>query len=430
MTEERPPRPPETFADEQRRLGVGVRLQRRPLVQRRHAPAIEASVRALLEPGERLLGERLEKLRLRLWRSPGWVARLVAAGVSPDDLRSTSDLRHFPVLERDDYARGWTELFDLDGDPELHVATSSGSTGQALLVARSGYDGVHMWAVVRFWAARLGIELPPRPRLVLLCALPGGLEYSARAPLLHDGALHRISTIRPRARERLLRVGPAVLSSDPAGLHWLLGGEAPRPRLVLSSAMTLAPSLRASATAALGAPVVNYYASTETGPIAWECLVEAGRWHVLHPDVHVESVAGQLDVTRLRDSPLPLLRYRTGDRGDVIDGACACGVSGRSIVGFGGRQPCPFRLPDGREVDAWSLSWLFKDLPLARFELAQIGPRSFTLVLDVGVTFDLALLAGRVERALIRLGFEDPTVAASRAAWPLPAKPRPFVCRL
>jgi phenylacetate-CoA ligase len=365
-------------------------------------------------------------LRARLLRAPAWRARLREAGLSPKDLGSLADLDAFPTTDRDQYARDWQGLCDLDGDPELHVATSSGTTGQALLALRSGFDGVYMWAVLRHWIETLGVGLPSRPKLVLLCALPGGLEYSVRTPHFLGGALHRISTQRPRALERLARSAPAVLSTDPAGLRWLLAQpRLPKPALVLSSAQRLGPSLRAEAEAALGAPIVNYYATTETGPIAWECLIEAGRFHVLHPDVWVESLAaGQLAVTRLRPSPLPLLRYLTGDAGTVSDGRCACGAAGRSIVGFAGRERADFLAPDGSAVDAWSLSWLFKDLPLVRFEMTQVGAQSFEVRLEGPLPLDAELLCLRLRRVLRRLGFAAPWVAVREAS--LPAKPTPF----
>jgi phenylacetate-CoA ligase len=421
------PLPRLPFAEEQRLLGVGVRVQRRTARHLRHLPALEAAAAALLDPSDDVVAARLAALRGRLWRAPAWRARLRAAGLSPDDLRSLDDLAHLPVLERDELAASWQELADVDGDPELHLATTSGSTGVPLLVPRSGYDGLHMWAVLRFWVARLGVALPPRPRLVLLCTLPGGLEYSVRAPQFFGGALHRISTVRPRALERLRRAAPAILSTDPAGLHWLLAHDAPRPRLVLSSASHLAPALRADAEAALAAPLVNYVATTETGPIAWECRVASGRFHVLHPDVAVRAHAGRLDVTRLRDSPLPLIRYRTGDRGEVEHGECACGARGETIVGFGGREACPFLRPDGSSVDAWTLSWLFKDIPLVGFQLAQVGPQAFQLALDAAPPIGLPLLVLRLRLALRRLGFPEPAVAAGVGALAPAAKPRPFL---
>jgi phenylacetate-CoA ligase len=422
---------PLAFAEEQRLLGVGggVRILRDPRAMRAHAPSLDAHAAALragaIDP-TLLLDERLARLRARLARIPSWHARLAAVGGSPHDLRRVEDLEHFPTMSRDELARDFAALYDHDGEPGLHVAVSSGSTGQALLVVRSGYDGFHMWAVIRFFVEHLGVVLPPRPRVALLCALPGGLEYSVRAPWLGEGgALHRISTVRPRALERLRRIRPSVLSSDPAGLHWLAGQDVPldEARLVLSSAQHFPPSLRARFAGA-----INYYATTEAGPIAWECLREAGRFHVLHPDVRVESIHGELAVTRLRDSPLPLVRYLTGDRGEILDGACSCGVTGRSVIGFGGRRACAFLRADGREIDAWALSWLFKDVPLVRFQLAQLGARRFSLWLDEPAPIEWDLLAIRIGRALARLGFEAPTVergARPRAA----AKPEPFVAR-
>lgn len=424
-----------SWDEEQRLLGVGVRLRRRSDVPARHGSALAASTRALHEgargPVEEHVARRLAAVRQRLWRAPAWRDRLRAAGCSPEDLRGLDDLRELPPLGRDEYAARWQDFADVDGDAELHLATSSGSTGQALLCLRSGYDGVHMWAVLRFWIEHLAVALPARPRLVLLDALPGGLEYSRRAPQLERGALHRLSTQRPRPLERLRRSRPAILSSDPAGLHWLLGvtsdGDAGlAPRLLLSSAQHLAPALRQAVAARFPAPLVDYYALTEVGPIAWSCPLDPRRFHVLHPDVWVESQGGELLVTRLRDSPLPLLRYATGDRGATEDAACECGVMGRSIVAFTGREECAFVTPDGRKVDAWALSWLFKDLPLVRFELAQTGPERFQLSLDPQAAIDLELLATRLQRVLVRLGFAAPIVDVRREATPLPAKPRPF----
>jgi phenylacetate-CoA ligase len=260
---------------------------------------------------------------------------------------------------------------------------------------------------------------------VLLDTLPGGLEYSTRARWFDRGALHRVSTQRPNAMARLRRARPAVLSTDPAGLRFLLSqGHAVRPALLLSSAQRLDAALRAAAETVMGAPIINYYATTETGPIAWECLREPGRFHVLHPDVFVESLAGQLAVTRLRPSPLPLLRYLTGDAGEVVDGACSCGARGRSIVGFAGRERAEFVAPDGNAVDAWALSWLFKDLPLVRFEMTQVGEQHFEVRHEGPLPFERELLEVRLRRVLVRMGFPAPQVVLLEQT--LPAKPTPF----
>lgn len=427
---------PLSWSAEQRLLGVGVKLRCGDDVLVHHGEALAAAEDALFHgargPVEARVAERLATLRRRLWRAPAWCDRLRAAGLSPNDLRSLGDLAHFPILTRDELAASWTDLTDMDEDPELHVATSSGSGGQALLVLRSGYDGVHMWAVLRFWCRHLKLVLPDRPRLVLLDVLPGGLEYRTSAPPLgRNGSLLRLSTVRPRPLERLIRSRPSILSSDPAGLHWLLGalpdGPSPiHPRLVISSAQHLSAALREAVVERLGAPVVDYYAATETGPIAWRCPRAPDRFHVLHPDVLVESESGRLLVTRLRDSPVPLLRYAIGDAAVTVEDPCPCGAAGPSLSGFSGREVCALAAPGGRTVDAWSLSWLFKDLPLSRFELVQVALESFELTLSPDIPLDPMLLVERLRRVLVRQGYTTPVVCVRRSPVPLVPKPRPF----
>jgi phenylacetate-CoA ligase len=297
-------------------------------------------------------------------------------------------------------------------------------TGDPVTVVRDGYDMLHFWAVLRFFLRVAGVDLPPRPRVVLLCALPSGLEYSARLRLLDDGALHRISLQRPRALARLHRVSPQVLTSDPAGLHWLAAQELGfAPRLILTSAQRFSPHQREG----LPAPVINYYSTTETGPIAWECLRAPGRFHVLAPEVWVESLHGELVVTRLRASVLPLLRYRTGDDGDVEDGACVCGHAGQTIVRFAGRRACDLVTPSGARVDAWRLAWLFKAYPLRSFRLTQVRVDAFVLEL-VAAEVPRALV-GALEEALVRLGWPATPRVEVRSASGFEedgGKPEPF----
>jgi len=123
-----------------------------------------------------------------------------------------------------------------------------------------------MWAALRFFVAVTRTALPARPRVALLCGLPTAMAYSARLPAFYEGALHRISLQRPRPLERLRRARASVLFSDPDGLHWLVSQPAPpRPALILTSASHFSAAQREQVTQALGAPVVNYYGTTETG---------------------------------------------------------------------------------------------------------------------------------------------------------------------
>ena len=404
----------------------------------RHAPRLRAAALALerfafvFDPERRAaaLDDRLAPLRDALWRSPHYAATLASRGLSPADLRSLDDLRHFPCLDRETLARSFDAVPALParGAGRLFVERSTGSTGRAVVVLKEDYDSVHMWALLRFWMRRLRLRFPARPRVALLCTLPHGVEYETPLPAI-GGALARLSLARPDAAARLRRFAPHVVFTDPAGLHWLASlDEEPRPKLLLSSAMHLSPALRRRAEGALGAPVLNYYSTAETGPVAWECREADGRFHVLAPDVWVESIDGLLAVTRLRASVLPLLRYRPGDRGEVDHGPCACGFRGPSIVGLTGRRACAFVTPDGRAVDAWQLAWAFQHHPLDAFRLVQRSANAFRLDLAAGDEA-AAPVVERLRGSLARLGWDAPRVACRivpRGSLRAAAKPAPF----
>ncbi|TQF17182.1 coenzyme synthetase [Myxococcus llanfairpwllgwyngyllgogerychwyrndrobwllllantysiliogogogochensis] len=397
------------------RVAPRANIRRDTATQRPHVPWAESIARDLSRfavlPDEAAaraeLESRLEGLRAGLLASPYYTRRLRDAGLHPGDLRTLADLRHFPTLERGTLARHWDQVpTPLSHEDESVVVRSSGSTGEPVKVVRDRRDCLHMWAVLRFWLERARAVLPPRPRVVLLDALPGGLEYSVRLPILQDGALHRISVLRDNARERLSRVRPAVIFSDPEGLRWLSEQrDLPAPALLLTSAQYLPQDTRDALARSVPAPLLNYYATTETGPLAWECLGGPGRFHVLAPDVWLEPGLNEVVVTRLRPSVLPLLRYLPGDSGTVDRDACACGFHGWTLERFGGRGACHFTTPTGRTVDAWTLAWVFKHHALRAFRLTQLTPSSFELELAGADASEVTPLCERLVAALRNLGW-------------------------
>lgn len=91
--------------------------------------------------------------------------------------------------------------------------------------------------------------------------------------------------------------------------------------------------------------IVDLYALSETGIVAFGCREGQGL-HVLEDAVVVEIVAtdgdrtvpagerGEIVVTLLGAGALPLVRYRTGDAAALDDTPCACGRTGRRLVGI------------------------------------------------------------------------------------------------
>src|ERR1700704_3412660 len=98
------------------------------------------------------------------------------------------------------------------------------------------------------------------------------------------------------------------------------------------------------------------YSTSETGPLGYQCRHQTGAVHHLHEDAVVLEVIdeagrpvppgtpGELVVTPLTTSGMALFRYRLGDRGQLLTGACACGSAARSVLLLG-------RMPNSMTVD-------------------------------------------------------------------------------
>ncbi|WP_333977612.1 AMP-binding protein [Burkholderia cepacia] len=116
----------------------------------------------------------------------------------------------------------------------------------------------------------------------VLLALIGGLAFSNRQPFYPVDIRDELDTI-PQ---------PRVLVTSPIHLRALLaaGHALPPAALVLSATAPLSEKLACEAEAALDAPLVEIYGSTETGQIATRRTSQGAAWE-LFPDIRLDSRA-------------------------------------------------------------------------------------------------------------------------------------------
>ncbi|AKK26097.1 phenylacetate--CoA ligase family protein [Mycobacterium sp. EPa45] len=103
------------------------------------------------------------------------------------------------------------------------------------------------------------------------------------------------------------------------------------------------------------------YSTSETGPIGYQCRHQSGSVHHIHEDAVLLEVVdetgrpvapgtpGELVVTPLTTSGMALMRYRLGDRGQLLSGSCACGSTARTVKLLG-------RMPNSMTVDTITFS--------------------------------------------------------------------------
>ncbi|MGU7775328.1 AMP-binding protein [Burkholderia sp. MR1-5-21] len=114
----------------------------------------------------------------------------------------------------------------------------------------------------------------------VLLALIGGLAFSNRQPFYPSDIRDELAAVPE----------PRVLVTSPIHLRALLsaGHALPRAALVLSATAPLAEKLACEAEAALGAPLVEIYGSTETGQIATRRTSQGATWE-LFPEIRLDA---------------------------------------------------------------------------------------------------------------------------------------------
>jgi len=132
------------------------------------------------------------------------------------------------------------------------------------------------------------------------------------------------------------------------------------PRAVATTAAPLTSSARSRLESVFRAPVYDEYRGSEVGWMAGECAEQDGL-HIFSDTRLIEVVdndgnqllpgeTGDIVITDLTNRVFPLIRYRIGDLGTLMDGVCACGISLPRMAQPDGRPTDMLRLPGGRSM--------------------------------------------------------------------------------
>lgn len=303
-------------------------------------PAAPAWVHAT---GDRLSAEAVDRARTPL-PLDGWLdEHLAGARALPFYRRMTGlrTLEDFPLIGRADLVADISAFVPLDADLDrmLH-GTSSGSTGAALVIPDDVEEVARGFHLLVRLVREAGVDWKPdAERLALMWVLQQrqAFTYVSIVSGFAQRAMARVNLDRGAWRAASDRstfvrdADPQVISGNPTSLSELLTPElraVVRPLALFSGAMALSAPLRAELEAAFSCPVFDVYGLHETRPIA--VRTDDGPFRVLDRRVHVEvldaagepvvdGAMGEITVTAGENPLLPLVRYRTGDFGRLVD---------------------------------------------------------------------------------------------------------------
>ncbi len=316
-------------------------------------------------PREQLRALQTERLRAQVAklhrRVPFYRARLEAAGVTPDSVRSLDDLARLPFTSKLDMREVFPfGLFAADADDIVEVHMSSGTTGKPVVGAYTRAD-LALWGEVMARTLDAG---GAGPSDIVQNAYGYGLFTGGVG--VHYGGTTLGAMVLPMSSGNTFRqlstmqdFGTTVLTCTPsyslflaeyAGEHGIDLVAAPL-RAGFFGAEPWSEGMRADIEARLGIKAYDIYGLTEIiGPgVGGECQAQDGLHifedhfypEIIDPDTGAVLPAGErgeLVLTTLTREGTPVLRYRTRDITYLMDEPCPCGRTSRRIHRLMGRN--------------------------------------------------------------------------------------------
>jgi phenylacetate-CoA ligase len=272
-----------------------------------------------------------------------------------------------PVLERSIVKEHSDRFLSSEAtDSTTRDALTGGSTGEPL---RTRHDArvpslAFSWRMYSWWGIEPWDDLARIGRWSFgrLSSLKNRIEWwpttqvYVDAGLLDEASMKQFHSELVRTRPRLLEgyVGSLVEFAD---FLERTGRTVPPPAAVATTAAPLTGSIRARLEEVFRAPVHDEYRGSEVGWMAGECAQRDGlhvfadwrRIEVVGPNGRVlpDGEVGDLVITDLSNRAFPLIRYRLGDRGAMLERRCPCGVNLPLMAPVDGRTTDLLRLPSG-----------------------------------------------------------------------------------
>ena len=380
-------------------------------------------VRGVLYPGLELLRSRrtfdnLDELERTQWWSPDELGALQrtklrdllshaadhcpyyrelfeTGGLDPRGPDPWAVLGKLPLLDKSTIRARRSDLTWPGAPGGVQVSVTGGSTGEPLRFhfdrRRQGYDKAARMRTHRWFGADVGegeVYLWGNP----LETRAGDRLKSLRDRLTNELLLSAFDLTAERMAvylDRIARFDPRCIFGYPSSLMLLcrygrsIGrtGGSPSLRVVFVTGELLDDVQRRTIAEYFSVPVANGYGSREAGFIAHDC--PHGRMHVTDENVIVEVLGddgrsmdagdcGEVAVTHLDAYAMPLIRYRTGDVGRRITGACGCGRGLSCMDIIGGRRTDHLVATDGTLMHGLSLIYVLREIDgVARFQIRQ-----------------------------------------------------------
>jgi phenylacetate-CoA ligase len=322
---------------------------------------------------------RLQHVLVRAAETRYYGAVLREAGITDPANFQLDQIERLPFLDRQVIAKHGLDAFltvDKAGLITVRTSGSTGTPGQFLRHKLEEADySARWWRVYSAfgcsaWDSQINVATVNKPERA------GPIRFLRRVGVLPR--IERLASDAPPAEmlERVRDLSPPILTGYAGAIealaeHVLATGARVRPpRAVFCTAMEVTDRCLELAEKAFQAPAVDVYVTNEFGVIAWSCPARRNVLHVNDDSFVVEVVAqdgtlvppgtlGELVVTSLGLTSMPLIRYRMGDMAARLPEACECGRGLGLLTRVQGRTAHAIRRPSGALITTPLITSLF-----------------------------------------------------------------------
>lgn len=308
----------------------------------------------------KLQAEKLRHTIETALHSPFYGKRLQALGITPDTIKTVDDIRNIPFTTKKDLRENYPfGLVGGDMKDAIRIHSSSGTTGHPTVVVYSRHD-IESWANM---VARNMYMVGCRNTDVFQNSsgygmFTGGLGFQYGAERLGATTVPAAAGNSKRQIMFIRDFGTTCLHAIPSYAIRLADvfkeeGVDPRSTKLHTLFIGAEPHTeeqRRRIEQLLGVKAYNSFGMTEmNGPgVAFECKYQNGMhlWEdnyiaeIVDPDTLEplpDGETGELVLTTLDRTMMPILRYRTRDLTRIIPGECPCGRTHRRIDRIIGR---------------------------------------------------------------------------------------------
>jgi phenylacetate-coenzyme A ligase PaaK-like adenylate-forming protein len=345
----------------------------------------------------------LKKQLLHVYHKiPYYKAAFDKAGLNPASLKSIEDLSTYPIITKDIIRANNLEFLNSPGFKSIFKSHTSGSTGQPMWT----YYDFKSWIRKKYLVkARTRLECGVKPYdkiLIFESASQNSLEK--RNFLFRTFKSHyktfSIFESNEEIVKKLIAFSPSVLYGSPSYFFQLAqyistnNLNLPFIKRIFTSSEYLQDNVREYIKKIFNAEIYDIYGSTEFKEVAWECEKHEG-YHINEDEVIMEilkdgktvepGIVGNIAITDLRNTKMPLIRYQMHDKGMLICEKCSCGRTFSLMKPYAGRSSEYIILPDGETLSPYLFTTSIEKIKgLQQYQVIQVNKNKILVYIVAG----------------------------------------------